>query len=93
MDETDLDYDVDLDELLDLDVPGPSTRNTAVLHTESAPVDGAASGEPETRRRYLSKRPHKKSRAGCKQCKRRKVKVLLIYVHMFSSSLMDTPPL
>ncbi|KAI0876367.1 hypothetical protein GGS24DRAFT_488678 [Hypoxylon argillaceum] len=74
MDETDLDYDVDLDELLDLDVPGPSTRNTAVLHTESAPVDGAASGEPETRRRYLSKRPHKKSRAGCKQCKRRKVK-------------------
>ncbi|KAI0445682.1 hypothetical protein F4803DRAFT_559984 [Xylaria telfairii] len=28
----------------------------------------------QTERRYLSKRPHRKSRAGCKQCKRRKVK-------------------
>ncbi|RYC60687.1 hypothetical protein CHU98_g5518 [Xylaria longipes] len=28
----------------------------------------------QTQRRYLSKRPHRKSRAGCKQCKRRKVK-------------------
>ncbi|KAI1201584.1 hypothetical protein F5X97DRAFT_331301 [Nemania serpens] len=30
--------------------------------------------EAQTSRRYLSKRPHRKSRAGCKQCKRRKVK-------------------
>ncbi|KAJ8120431.1 hypothetical protein ONZ43_g2861 [Nemania bipapillata] len=78
MDEADLEYDVGLDELLDLDVPGPSTGNADALPPESAPVAEAASVEPPTQRRYLSKRPHRKSRAGCRQCKRRKVKVLLM---------------
>jgi hypothetical protein len=84
MDEVDAEYDVGLDELLNLDVPGPSTGNADVLPPESAPIDGIASGESQTQRRYLSKRPHRKSRAGCKQCKRRKVKVLLIHVPMSS---------
>ncbi|KAI1366354.1 hypothetical protein F5Y08DRAFT_327397 [Xylaria arbuscula] len=35
-----------------------------------APDDSGA----QTERRYLAKRPHRKSRAGCKQCKKRKVK-------------------
>lgn len=37
---------------------------------EATPENAALSDRP-----YHSKRPHKKSRAGCKQCKTRKVKV------------------
>ncbi|KAJ8130953.1 hypothetical protein O1611_g2674 [Lasiodiplodia mahajangana] len=76
MNEAGIDYDVSLDEPLDLDIPDFSTGNTIVLPAESAPADqevvsGEASGE-QSQRRYLSKRPHRKSRAGCKQCKKRK---------------------
>lgn len=83
---TDIDLDLDLELDVDLDSlstggidfsffeplaenessPGPSSERGSVL--------SAADNKP-----YHSKRPHKKSRAGCKQCKTRKVKVSLFF--------------
>lgn len=37
--------------------------------------DRQLSENPESSRPYHAKRPHKKSRAGCQHCKKRKVKV------------------
>lgn len=74
----DLDYDAGLDEPRDVhmsDFPMGSAADDAPAESSSNVV--ASVEEAQTSRRYLSKRPHRKSRAGCKQCKRRKVKVLL----------------
>ncbi|KAI0485863.1 hypothetical protein F4859DRAFT_398420 [Xylaria cf. heliscus] len=67
-----VDSDVGLDGPSDLGMPSLSVEDTD-LPPES-PADTAQDSGPQTQRRYLSKRPHRKSRAGCKQCKRRKVK-------------------
>ncbi|KAI1348553.1 hypothetical protein F5Y01DRAFT_317583 [Xylaria sp. FL0043] len=79
MDEGDLNFDVSHDVSLDSGMPSVSISNMDLVPPES--TSGAVSpgnttedsGAP-TQRRYLSKRPHRKSRAGCKQCKKRKVK-------------------
>lgn len=79
MDEIDLDYDAGLDEPLDVHMSDLSMGNAPdAVPPESSP-SVVPSVEAQTSRRYLSKRPHRKSRAGCKQCKRRKVKVLLSF--------------
>ncbi|KAI0965996.1 hypothetical protein F4678DRAFT_308953 [Xylaria arbuscula] len=48
----------------------PPELSSAAVSSADATEDSGA--QPQTR--YLSKRPHRKSRAGCKQCKKRKVK-------------------
>ncbi|KAI8955249.1 hypothetical protein F4801DRAFT_379718 [Xylaria longipes] len=73
MDEVDVDSDVGFDAPSDLDMLGVSVDDSDLLPPGSPPNMGQDSGA-QTQRRYLSKRPHRKSRAGCKQCKRRKVK-------------------
>lgn len=82
MDEGGLDCDVGHDAPLDSDMPNFLTSDTNMLPSESSSA-AATSGDitedsgAQTQRRYVSKRPHRKSRAGCKQCKKRKVKVCL----------------
>ncbi|KAI1433055.1 hypothetical protein GGR50DRAFT_688533 [Xylaria sp. CBS 124048] len=44
-------------------------RTDVALSTSATEI---ADGQPQ--RRYIPKRPHRKSRAGCRQCKKRKVK-------------------
>ncbi|KAI3320605.1 hypothetical protein HD806DRAFT_225470 [Xylariaceae sp. AK1471] len=75
-----LDFDVDLEESVEFNVPSLSINDEDFPSIES-PEDAAASADDiadnsraQAHRRYLSKRPHRKSRAGCKQCKKRKVK-------------------
>ncbi|KAI0537016.1 hypothetical protein GGR58DRAFT_514085 [Xylaria digitata] len=64
----------------DLDASGLSISDTGLLPSESSSPHGATLDDvtedsgAQTQKRYLSKRPHRKSRAGCKQCKKRKVK-------------------
>ena len=84
MDEGDLDYDVSQDASLDVDMsnfltsdadsapPGPLSDAAVLGHATDEATDESGA---QAQRRYLSKRPHRKSRAGCKQCKKRKVKV------------------
>jgi hypothetical protein len=95
MEELDLDlgFDVDFDALVPFDSLDFSKRDADFALTESL-EDVAASAdditdnsEVQADKRYLSKRPHRKSRAGCKQCKKRKVKVHLL----FSTSLRRPP--
>ncbi|KAI0456086.1 hypothetical protein F5B21DRAFT_170879 [Xylaria acuta] len=73
MDGIDADSDVGFDAPLDSDMSGLSVDDTDWLPPGSPP-NMAQDSSVQTQRRYLSKRPHRKSRAGCKQCKRRKVK-------------------
>ncbi|KAI1109221.1 hypothetical protein F5Y14DRAFT_40516 [Nemania sp. NC0429] len=74
MDETNLDNDAGFDESLDVHMSDFPMGNA----TDAVPPESTStvvpSVEPHHSRRYLSKRPHRKSRAGCKQCKKRKVK-------------------
>ncbi|KAI0162925.1 hypothetical protein BJ166DRAFT_281124 [Pestalotiopsis sp. NC0098] len=74
-DGVDLDL-VDFDFDLGLDLASEIGNNDLPLNNPS-PADASPSALPsaeDTNRPYHSKRPHKKSRAGCKQCKQRKVK-------------------
>ncbi|KAI1805696.1 hypothetical protein F4811DRAFT_560916 [Daldinia bambusicola] len=53
--------------------------DSSLSHLESTPeIDSSSSkpsgDSPDSNKPYHTKRPHKKSRAGCQQCKRRKVK-------------------
>ncbi|KAI0192706.1 hypothetical protein EV127DRAFT_37722 [Xylaria flabelliformis] len=72
MDRIDVDSDVGFDALSDSDMPEASVDDADLLPPGSSSTAQDIRGQNE--RRYLSKRPHRKSRAGCKQCKRRKVK-------------------
>ncbi|KAI0398928.1 hypothetical protein F4802DRAFT_84586 [Xylaria palmicola] len=72
MNAADLDYDASFDVPLDLD--GPEFLMDDAGQTADASGGNTKDSGARTQRRYLSKRPHKKSRAGCKQCKKRKVK-------------------
>ncbi|KAI1178183.1 hypothetical protein F4777DRAFT_128988 [Nemania sp. FL0916] len=79
MDEASLGHEFPLEEPLQAGLPEFLMSDADNLASESIPnvvvSDHAAEGsETHTSRRYLSKRPHRKSRAGCKQCKRRRVK-------------------
>ncbi|KAI1428398.1 hypothetical protein F5Y12DRAFT_23280 [Xylaria sp. FL1777] len=79
MNEGNLDSGVGHDASLSSDMPNFLRDDTDLLPPESsssavAQDDTAEDSGPQPQRRYLSKRPHRKSRAGCKQCKRRKVK-------------------
>ncbi|KAI0555688.1 hypothetical protein F4679DRAFT_577813 [Xylaria curta] len=73
MDRMDVDSDVAFDAPSDSDIPGTSVDDADLLPPESS-SSMAQDTSAQTERRYLSKRPHRKSRAGCKQCKKRKVK-------------------
>ncbi|KAH8677507.1 hypothetical protein BX600DRAFT_506541 [Xylariales sp. PMI_506] len=72
----DLDFDIDVDlntltpDNVDFSFFEPLADNDLVPPATPHDREGGASGS----RPYHSKRPHKKSRAGCKQCKARKVK-------------------
>ncbi|TGJ80693.1 hypothetical protein E0Z10_g8073 [Xylaria hypoxylon] len=80
MDEGDLDYDIGHEASFDLDMFSLPMDDTGFLPPGSSPSSVVTSGDiaedsaAQAQKRYLSKRPHKKSRAGCKQCKKRKVK-------------------
>ncbi|KAI1815726.1 hypothetical protein GGS20DRAFT_310043 [Poronia punctata] len=79
---SDFGFDANLDIRFDLsaELDGPLMTEDADFPLESSEDgpgsdDVADSSETQGQQRpYLSKRPHRKSRAGCKQCKRRKVK-------------------
>ncbi|GAW14761.1 hypothetical protein ANO14919_041640 [Xylariales sp. No.14919] len=70
----------DCDAPLDSDMSGLQIGDTGLLPSvpsSSSMVlseDAAEDSGAQAQKRYLSKRPHRKSRAGCKQCKKRKVK-------------------
>lgn len=54
--------------------------DSSLTHLASPPETDSSNSKPsgdspDSDRPYHSKRPHKKSRAGCQQCKKRKVKV------------------
>ncbi|KAI0484532.1 hypothetical protein GGR56DRAFT_662623 [Xylariaceae sp. FL0804] len=82
--DTELDVDVNEDVLLNFDWDVPVNNVTAdVEDTETLAQAGPAgtqsgelgsAGGDTAHKRYFPKRPHRKSRAGCKQCKKRKVK-------------------
>ncbi|KAI0518542.1 hypothetical protein F5B22DRAFT_69716 [Xylaria bambusicola] len=84
MDEGGFNYDVEQDTPMNRDFTSSLASGTNSMPLESS--DAAASdhvtedpelqaqAQAQAQRRYLSKRPHRKSRAGCKQCKKRKVK-------------------
>ncbi|KAI0426979.1 hypothetical protein F5Y09DRAFT_45814 [Xylaria sp. FL1042] len=79
MDEGDLNLDVGHGVSLDSNLPSLSINDMDLLPPESSsaavtPGNTTEDSTAQTQRRYLSKRPHRKSRAGCKQCKKRKVK-------------------
>jgi hypothetical protein len=80
MDELDLDFDASLDASLDLIFPISNAESPPTESSEDVGASGLVADEgsgAQNQRRYYPKRPHRKSRAGCKQCKRRKVKVCL----------------
>ncbi|KAH6656797.1 hypothetical protein BKA67DRAFT_532049 [Truncatella angustata] len=80
----DLNVELDLNDLdldLDFDIDGLDSQNSDFTLLDSSSGNDPATklltwaeDEATTDRPYHSKRPHKKSRAGCKQCKQRKVK-------------------
>ncbi|KAI0202550.1 hypothetical protein F4808DRAFT_65909 [Astrocystis sublimbata] len=72
MDELDADSDVGFNGPSGLEIPDFSVDYTGISSCESSST--AQENSTRAQRRYLSKRPHRKSRAGCKQCKKRKVK-------------------
>ncbi|GAP92879.1 putative C6 zinc finger domain-containing protein [Rosellinia necatrix] len=79
MDEVDLDYEIDFDAPLDADIPSFLIGSTDTWPSEvpsdaATPDNSSEISSAQGQRRYHSKRPHRKSRAGCKQCKKRKVK-------------------
>ncbi|KAI1753074.1 hypothetical protein F4782DRAFT_96993 [Xylaria castorea] len=74
MDGLDVDSDVGFDAPSDSDMPGPSSVDDTDLLPPGSSSSMAQDSDAQNQRRYLSKRPHRKSRAGCKQCKKRKVK-------------------
>ncbi|KAI0389693.1 hypothetical protein F5Y17DRAFT_111013 [Xylariaceae sp. FL0594] len=78
-----LEYDINLDLEADPGAPAPAPSPAPLVEVVSGAdvpltLDGTTvpppSQSPQTQKPYLSKRPHRKSRAGCKQCKKRKVK-------------------
>ncbi|KAK5636517.1 hypothetical protein RRF57_012229 [Xylaria bambusicola] len=79
MDEGDLNCDIEQNASMNVDVTGFLASDIDSMPPESS-SDAVASGPvtddtgARAQRRYLPKRPHRKSRAGCKQCKKRKVK-------------------
>ncbi|TRX90470.1 hypothetical protein FHL15_008639 [Xylaria flabelliformis] len=74
MDRIDVDSDAGLDALSDSDMPGASVDDADLLPPGSSSIAQDIRGQTE--RRYFSKRPHRKSRAGskptCKACTLRK---------------------
>ncbi|KAK6844930.1 hypothetical protein PG995_015040 [Apiospora arundinis] len=68
----DLDLDLDFDAIPGDDLDFLSLDQQPERGTSELPPDGNAPAAAD--RPYHPKRPHKKSRAGCKQCKTRKVK-------------------
>ena len=87
-----IDIDVDSDAVFDapsdLEMLGFSVDDSDLLPPESPPnmeQEQEQDSGAQTQRRYLSKRPHRKSRAGCKQCKRRKVVCLSASTSQFAS--------
>ncbi|KAI1825148.1 hypothetical protein F4861DRAFT_206612 [Xylaria intraflava] len=77
MEEVYLNYDAGFDSSINFNLPG-FTISAAdwVPPAPNATASTDAAGDPtaQSKRRYVFKRPHRKSRAGCKQCKKRKVK-------------------
>lgn len=79
--EPDPNFDIDLDLAFAFDVNNLESGTGNVDFTlfdsvaeNDAPITASTEEDTTANRPYHSKRPHKKSRAGCKQCKQRKVK-------------------
>jgi len=76
---SDLEYNISFDLPADSNVPAITASDANVPLESTEDVSGLDSvtetAVAESQKPYLSKRPHRKSRAGCKQCKKRKVKV------------------
>lgn len=72
----DFDIDLDLDLGLDFDVntPDPEGVDFTLFDSAAENLETSIEDDSTANKPYHSKRPHKKSRAGCKQCKQRKVK-------------------
>ncbi|KAI8625880.1 hypothetical protein F5Y19DRAFT_240105 [Xylariaceae sp. FL1651] len=75
-------FDASADAPHESDIPDFAITNADVAHLESSEAAAASASAnamaedsaASSQRQFHPKRPHRKSRAGCKQCKRRKVK-------------------
>jgi hypothetical protein len=66
------DYYSDLEYNISFDLQAHSSVSAENVSGSDSVIETVVA---QSQKPYLSKRPHRKSRAGCKQCKKRKVKV------------------